>query len=189
MYSMIHEPTIPVTPAFGRGVAGTSEIVASPEDPGWSLPSVQSYLAAGGRVQLGRSQRNSRIALYQCARMGQAISRIGYLRAFEPSKTRETEALWKKARNVGDSNSYLPPARSGIGFHDVVSGQAGGAPQATCRPDIAQSRNHPAHPHAPWSSVFNRTNVVPERGSEFGVKKRHYRSLSSSSKERGCRLF
>ena len=158
MCTMIHEPTIPVTPTFGRGVAGASEIVAGPEDPGGSVPPVQSYLATGGRVQRGRSQRNSRIARHQCTRMGQAISTIGHLRAFEPSATRETEALWEKAGNVGDANSDLPSDRSGIGLHDVVAGQAGGAPQAKAWPEITQSGNHPAHPYAPGSSVLDRTN-------------------------------
>ena len=185
MYTMIHEPTIPVTPAFGRGVAGASEIVAGPEDPGWPLPPVQSYLATGGRVQRGRSQRNSRIALHQCARMGQAISTIGHLRAFEPSTTRETEALWEEARNVGDSNSDLPSARSGIGFHDVVFGQAGGAPQAPCWPEITQPGNHPAYPYAPWSSVFNRTNVVPERRSGVRGKKNAIIDLYRHPPKRG----
>lgn len=55
MYFMVHEPTILIIPAFGRGVVGVSEIAASPEDPCGPLSSVQSYLATGGRVQFGEA--------------------------------------------------------------------------------------------------------------------------------------
>lgn len=185
MYTMIHEPTISLIPAFGRGVAGASKIVASPEDAGGPLPAVQSHLATGGRVQLGRSQRNSRIALHQCPRVGQAISTIGYLRPFEPSETGQTKALWKEAGNVGDSNRDLPPAGSRIGFHDVVAGQAGGASETTSRSEITQSRNHPAYPHAPWSAVFNRTDVVPQRRSGVRSKKNSIIDLYRHPPRRG----
>jgi hypothetical protein len=103
--------------------------------------------------------------------VGETISTIGHLWAFEPSETRETKALRKKSRNVGDSNSYLPSTGSGIGFHDLVFGQAGGAPSPTFCLEIAQSGNHPAYPYSPWSSVLSRTNVVPKRRSGFRGKK------------------
>ncbi len=169
---MIHEPTIPITPAFGRGVVGTSEIAASAEDPGWTLPSVQSYLATGGRVQFGGSQRNSRIALYQRSPVGEAISTIGHLGAFEPCKTRQAEALRKESRNLGDSNGHLPPTGSGTGFYDLVFGQTGRTPSTTTfRPEIAQSGNHSPHSDPPRSSVPNGTNLVPKRRSRFRSKK------------------
>lgn len=172
MYVMIHEPTIPITPAFGRGVVGTSEIVASPEDPSESLSSVQSYLATGSRVQFGGSQRNSRIALHQCPRVGQTISTIGHFWTLEPSKTGQTEALRKESRNAGDSNGYLPSTGSGIGVYYLVFGQTGRAPsKTTFYPEIAQSRNHPPYSYSPWSSVPNRTNLVSKRRSGFRRKK------------------
>ncbi len=169
---MIHEPALPITPAIGRGVIGTSEIAASPEDPGGPLSSVQSYLATGSRVQFGGSQRNSRIALHQCPRVGQTISTVGHFWAFEPSKTGQTEALRKESRNLGDSNGYLPSTRSGIGVHYLVFGQTGRAPsKTTFHPKIAQSRNHPPYSYSPWSSLPYGTNLVPKRRSGFRRKK------------------
>jgi len=169
---MIHEPTIPITPTFGRGVIGTSEIAAGPEDTSRPLSSVQSYLATGSRVQFRGSQRNSRIALHQCPRVGQTISTSGHFWAFESSKTGQAEALRKESRNVGDSNSYLPSTGSGIGVHDLVFGQTGRAPsETTFHPEIAQSRNHPPCSDSPWSSVPNGTNLVPKRRSGFRGKK------------------
>jgi transposase len=169
---MIHEPTIPITPAFGRGVVGTAEIAASPEDPSRPLSSVQSYLAIGGRVQFGGSQRNSRTALHQCPRVGETIPTVGHLWAIEPSKTGETQALWKESRNSGDSNGYLPSTRSRIGVHDVVFGQTGRTPSTEpFHPQIRQPRNYSTYSHSPWSSVPNGTNMVQKRRSGFRSKK------------------
>ena len=169
---MIHEPTIPITPAFGRGVVGASEIAASSEDPSRTLSSVQSYLATGSRVQFGGSQRNSRIALYQRPRVGETISTIGHLWAFEPCKTGQTEALWEESRNVGDSNGYLPSTRSGFGVHYLVFGQTGRTPSTTTfHPEITESGNHPPYSYSPWPSVPNGTNLVQKRRSGFRSKK------------------
>ncbi len=169
---MIHEPTIPITPSFGTGVVGTSEIAASPEDPSRPLSSLQPYLAIGGRIQFGGSQRNSQIALHQCSRVGETVSAIRNNWAFEPSKIGQAESLWKESRNGGDSNGYLPSARSGIGVHHLVFSQTGRTSSTTpFHPQIAQSRNDPPYSYSPWSSVLNRTNLVQKRRSGFRSKK------------------
>jgi len=186
MCLIIHEPTIPITHAFGRGAIGTSEIAASPKDPNWTLSSMQSYLATGGRIQFGGSQRNSRIVLHQCPPVGEAISTIGHLWAFESSKTGQTEALWKESRYVGDSNGYLPSTGSGIGVHYLVFGKTGRASsKTTFHPEIAQSRNHPPYSYSPWASFPNGTNLVQKRRSGFRSKKNAIIGLYRHSPRRG----
>jgi len=182
---MIHEPTIFATPSFSRGVDRASEAITCSKNSSWPLSAVQSHLAIGRRVQLGRSHRNSWVALHQRSRMGEAISTIGDLGSLESSETRETKKLWQRSGDVGDSNRYLPSAGFRTGLYHLVSGQVGSTPSTTFFSKIAQSGNHSSHPRSTWSALLNGANLVRKQRPGLRSKKNAIIGLYRHPPKRG----
>jgi len=182
---MIHEPIIPVTPAFGRGVAGATKVIACSKNPRWPISTVQSYLAIGSRVQLDRSQRNRRTALYQCSRMGQAISTLRSFRSSGSSETGATQDLWPRSRNLGNANRYLPPTGFRVGLCHLVFEQVRGSFSSAFASKITESGNHSSHPCPPWFAFFNQADLVQKQRSGFRGKKNAIIELYRHARKRG----
>jgi transposase len=182
---MIHEPIISVAPAFDRRVAGAATVIACSKNPGWPISTVQPYLAISSWVQLDRSQRNHRTTLHQCSPMGQAISTFRSFRSSGSSKTGTTQGLWPRSRDLGNPNCYLPPTGFRVGLHYLVFGQVRGPSSSAHASQITQSGNHSSHPYPPWSTLFNRADMVREQRSEFRGKKNAIIELYRHPPKRG----
>jgi DDE superfamily endonuclease len=180
-----HEPAIPSSASFSRRVTGVAKVAARPDNSSRSLPPVQSDLATGSRLQPERGQPNCGTALHQCSHLGQALSKIGNLWTRESSKTGATENLWQEPGNAGDSSCHLPPTGFRARIYHLVADQVRSTPSKTSFFEIHQPGDYPPRVRTPWSSLFNRPNLVRERRPGFRGKKNAIIELYRHPPKRG----
>jgi len=166
-----HEPAISfTTPVRGRST-GVAAIDPCPQHLCGFVQEVTPYLAIGRRVQHQRRCSNCQSSLYKCPQMGKTLSIRRIARASGSKATGSSKNPWRGNGGVGHKDSHLPSSGPRPGIHHVVTGQIGAAPSSTCRGSYDQPRNYPPYPVAPWTSVFDRSNLVQKQRSRIRGKK------------------